>query len=137
MLSKECCVSLGLVAMLLFQSGFCSRAPEREMTPIAIFEGDKSLLIFFNKGISSNFPYEYSQNVLAVPREDGKGSTVLSGIEMNFALDPVDGHKGVGVKLRDNISDEDEAFIRKRVTESSGVFRVFHNVTPESVVTLY
>lgn len=107
------------------------------MTPIAISEGDKSLIIFFIRDISPNFPYEFSQNVLAVPREDGKGSTVLNGIEMNFALKPVDGHKGVGVKLRDNISDEDEALIRTKVTESGGVFRIFHNVTPESVVTLY
>jgi len=106
------------------------------MTPIAIFEGDKSLLIYFNKDVPTNFPYEYSQRVLAVPREDGKGSTVLSGIDMSFALDPIDGHKGVGVKLRDDISESDEAYIRKKVMESRGVFRVFHNITPDAVVTL-
>lgn len=136
MICKTISILFLISTFFSFQSGSCYQKPNDEITKIDIVEGDKGLLIFFKKDISPNAPYEFGNTILSNPNTEGNGYRSLDGIELQFALEPINGHDGVAVKFRDNATTQQIETIKARVKESPLVYKVYENVVPNEIKDL-
>lgn len=127
--------TFGLV-VLIGLLGACKANQENKMSPIDIAKGNKSLLIYFHKDIPSNASYEFHTTTLSNADPNGKGYSLLDGIEFVFALTPIDEHEGTAVKFRDCATPEQIEVIKARVKKSVMVYKVFENIEPSSVTTV-
>lgn len=96
------------------------------------FEWD--LVFFFKKDTTSNEIMEFERTVTSIPH--GKtGYADLPGIMSGVAI-RLNGFDGEALQFKPNASDEEKAIVKKRVSESPLVYKIYEHVTPVRITDL-
>ena len=92
------------------------------------------LVFFFKKDTNSNEIMEFERTVTGIPH--GKsGFADLPGIMTGVAI-RINGFDGEAIQFKPNATDEEKALVKKRVSESPLIYKVYENVIPVRITDL-
>ena len=94
-----------------------------------------SLVIFFKKEATGDQIYEFGRTVTGIPDKKGSGYWFLPGMASRVGVD-INDYKGVAVVYTANATEEEKAFIEKRVSKSPIVYKIYKNVVPNDIKDL-
>lgn len=122
-----CFVSFG------FQVRSCQPQDDRiiHMSPDVHAE----VVLFFKKGTTSDEIFEFQRTVIGIPNANSSGYSSLPGM-MSVVKVEVNGFEGEAINFKPNATEEQKAFVKKRVTESPVVYKVYENVVPNEIKDL-
>src|ERR1043166_2726367 len=92
-----------------------------------------SLVLFFNKGVSSDEISGFVMNVLETPRSDGRGSDHAAG-ESELTYINHSGYEGYAIDFSRNATLEQRADLKSRIAASPVVFELFEYAGPNQIV---
>ncbi len=132
-------LKFALISILLLsafvQAQSCGK--QEEVKEIFSVKSKVELLFFFKKDSSiedrNAFNKRFDDKFLLVPTSEGyvPGDTV----QAVFGIDK-DGYEGFGLKFRPNITKEQKEEVRKYITDSPLIFRIYENVVPNEISDL-
>jgi hypothetical protein len=102
-----------------------------EMSP----DVNGNLVFFFKKGTSSDEILEFGRTVTGIPTPNSSGFSDLPGI-MSGVRVIVNDFEGESINFKPNATEEQRAFVKKRVLESPIVYKVYENVVPSKIKDL-
>lgn len=128
---------LSLLSFSLAQVPSCENRDhaknQNEVKQIFNVDRNVELLFFFKKNISKEAKDTFYENVLNKSVPGGywprDGVQALFGIERN-------GYEGFGITFRSSATKEDRENIKKILTESPSVYRIYENVIPNEIKDL-
>jgi hypothetical protein len=93
------------------------------------------LVFFFKKGVSADEIFEFQRTVIGIPNEKNSGYASLPGMMTTVAIE-INGYDGEAINFKPNATEEQKAFVKKRVVESPLIYRVYENVVPDEIKDL-
>jgi hypothetical protein len=93
------------------------------------------VVVFFKKDTDWKQILEFHRTVIGEPAEKGTGYNILSGI-MTVTRVMIAGYEGEAINFQPDATEEQRAYVKKRITESPLVFRVYENVIPDRITDL-
>lgn len=126
-----------LIAFVLFfsfafaQSQSCDK--QGEVKEIFNVDNKVELLFFFTKDSSRKERDYFYENIFM--RNSDRGYYPRSGVQAVFGIDR-NGYEGFGVKFRPDATEEQRENIKKILTDSPLVFKVYENVVPNEIKDL-
>jgi hypothetical protein len=102
-----------------------------EMSP----DVNGNLVFFFKKGTSSDEIFEFQRTVVGIPNQNGSGYSSLPGIMSGVRI-IINGFEGESINFKPNATEEQKAFVKKRVLESPIVYKVYEDVVPSKIKDL-
>ena len=122
----------GLLGVIVFQSQSCSHTKtDNEVREIFSVNSKADLLFFFKKDSSRESRDSFYQTVLNKPLGDGT-YWPRDGVETTFAIER-SGYQGFAIKLQDGATAELRKDLRRVLTESGLVYKVYENLAPEDI----
>ena len=95
-----------------------------------------NLVFFFKKGTTSDEILEFGRTVTGIPNPNNNtGFSDLPGI-MSGVRVIVNGYEGESINFKPNATEEQKAFVKKRVLESPIVYKVYEDVVPSKIKDL-
>lgn len=126
---------LVLVLTICFGCFGCARAQEDdrliEMSPDVRAE----LVFFFKKGTDWKDILEFHRTVIGIPAPNGTGFSSLPGMMTTVKVN-VGGFEGEAINFQPSATEEEIAFVKKRVSESPLVYKIYENVIPNEITDL-
>lgn len=126
---------LVLVLTICFGCFGCARAQQDnrkvEMSPDVPAE----LVFFFKKGTDWKDILEFQKTVIGIPDPHGYGYSSLPGM-MTVVKVYVDGFEGEAINFQPSATEEEIAFVKKRVSESPLIYKIYENVIPNEITDL-
>ena len=102
-----------------------------DMSPDARAE----LVLFFKRETDWKEILEFNRTVIGNPAPNGNGFSSLPGMMSVVKID-IDGFEGEAINFQPDASDEEKAFVRKRVLDSPLVYKIYENVVPSEITDL-
>lgn len=93
------------------------------------------LVFFFKRETTWKEILEFQQTVIGIPNADGTGYSSLPGMMSGVKIDR-DGFEGEAINFQPDATDEEKAFVKKRVSESPLVYKIYENVVPNRITDL-
>ena len=93
------------------------------------------LVYFFKKGTDWKEVLEFERTVTGFPSPNGTGWSDLPGMMTGVRID-VNGYEGEAINFQPNATDEQKAFVKKRVSESPLIYKIYENVIPSRISDL-
>lgn len=90
------------------------------------------LVFFFKKETTWKEILEFQRTVTGIPNPNGTGFSDLPGIMSGVKIDR-DGFEGEAINFQPDATDEEKAFVKKRVSESPLVYKIYENVVPNQI----
>lgn len=115
----------------LAQTQSCSK--QGEVKEIFNVESKVELLFFFTKDSSRNDRDYFYENIFM--KNSDRGYYPRDGVQAVFGIDR-NGYEGFGVKFRPDATKEQRENIKKILTESPVVYKVYENVVPNEIKDL-
>ncbi len=94
-----------------------------------------NLVFFFKKGTSDEQIFEFQRTVIGIPNQNSSGYASLPGM-MTVVKVIVNGYDGESINFKPNATEEQKAFVKKRVSESPLVYKIYENVVPSRIKDL-
>jgi hypothetical protein len=117
------------------QTGACQKQND-EWVKIDVTDRDKSLVVYFNKGVTNSQIENFYNNVISTPRPDLNGYDLPPGVELRFKLEAVDGHEGVALKFEPNSTEDQRQKLKESIQHSPIVYQVLENTDPSKITKL-
>lgn len=127
-----------LIVTICFTSfGFQLRGCQPQDYRINVMSPDvkAELVFFFKKGTDWKEILEFQRTVTGIPNQNGSGFSDLPGIMTGVKID-INGFEGEAINYQPSATEEQKAFVKKRVSESPLVYRVYENVIPNQIKDL-
>ncbi len=127
-----------LIVICLFTLGFQTqscRSEENDRVNRMGPEVQAELVFFFKKEVSRDEISEFQRTVIGIPNEKNSGYASLPGM-MTVAAIEISGYDGEAINFKPNATEEQKAFVKKRIVDSALIFRVYENVVPEEIKDL-
>jgi len=94
------------------------------------------LVFFFKKGATSDEIFEFGRTVTGIPSPNSNtGFSDLPGIMTGVRI-IVSGYEGESINFKPDATEEQKAFVKKRMSESPLVYKVYENVVPNQIKDL-
>ena len=94
------------------------------------------LVFFFKKGTTSDEIFQFGRTVTGIPNPNNNtGFSDLPGIMTGVRV-IINGFEGEAINFKPNATEEEKAFVKKRVSESPLVYKVYENVVPSEIKDL-
>jgi hypothetical protein len=93
------------------------------------------LVYFFNKGTDKEKVQDFLRTVIAKPALDGTSSELLPGIS-SVSRVVIGDYEGGEINFKPNATNEQKAFVEKRVLESPFIYRIYKDVSPDKITDL-
>jgi hypothetical protein len=94
------------------------------------------LVYFFKKGTTSDEIFQFARTVTGIPNPNNNtGFSDLPGIMTGVRV-IVSGYEGESINFQPDATEEQKAFVKKRVSESPLVYKVYENVVPAKIKDL-
>ncbi len=94
-----------------------------------------NLVFFFKKGTTDEEIFEFGRAVTGIP--NGKsGFSDLPGIMTGVKV-IIDGFDGEAINFKPDATEDQKAFVKKRVSESPLICKVYENVVPARINDLW
>ncbi|MEQ1607089.1 MAG: hypothetical protein ABL999_19665 [Pyrinomonadaceae bacterium] len=95
------------------------------------------LVFFFKKGTGWKEILEFHRTTIGIPdpRPNSSGHSLLPGMMSIVKID-LDGFEGEAINFQPDASDEEKAFVKKRVLDSLLVYKIYENVVPSEITDL-
>ena len=94
------------------------------------------LVIFFKKGTTSDEIFQFGRTVIGIPDPNNNtGRASLPGMMTKVKV-IVNGFDGESINFQPDATEEEKAFVKKRVSESPLVYKVYENVVPNKIKDL-
>lgn len=90
------------------------------------------LVYFFKKETTDDQIFEFQRTVVGIPDSKGSGYWSLPGME-SVVIVYLNGYVGYAMKFRPDATEEQKAFIKKRVSESPLIYKIYENVVPNQI----
>jgi hypothetical protein len=94
------------------------------------------LVFFFKKGTDWKKVLEFERTVIGIPAPDGTGYSSLPGM-MSVVKINIDDFEGEAINFQSSATKEEKAFVKKRVSDSPLVYKIYENVVPNEITDLY
>ncbi len=108
---------------------------EEKMEPIG--PGVRAdILVYFKAGATDAETNLFYNDVLSVPRSDGRGYDNPPGVRTVLRLSEMQGHEGVAVTFFPAATKEQRENLKRAVQSSSVVYKVLENRRPSDVKRL-
>lgn len=127
-----------LIGIICFASfGFQLRSCQPQDNRINVMSPDVNakLVFFFKKGTTSDEILEFHRTVTGIPAQSNSGFSDLPGIMTSVRI-IVSDFEGEAINFQPSATEEEKAFIRKRVSESPLVYKVYENIVPNEIKDL-
>ncbi len=123
------------ISLLLAQSQSCqtreTSGQSKEVREIFNLDSKVEMLFFFKKDSSKADRKEFYENVLNQPHPGG-GYWPRNGVKATFGIDR-NGYEGFGSLFFADASEQNKEDLRRLLSESSLVYRVYENVVPNEI----
>ena len=94
------------------------------------------LVFFFKKGTTSDEIFQFGRTVTGIPNPNNNtGFADLPGIMTGVRI-IVNGFEGESINFQPDATEEQKAFVKKRVVESPLIYKVYENVVPNEIKDL-
>jgi hypothetical protein len=95
-----------------------------------------NLVFFFKKGTTSDEIFQFGRTVTGIPNPNNNtGFSDLPGIMTGVRI-IVSGFEGESINFKPNATEEQKAFIKRRISESPLIYKVYENVVPNLIKDL-
>jgi len=95
-----------------------------------------NLVFFFKKGTTSDEIFQFGRTVTGIPNPNNNtGFSNLPGIMTGVRI-IVSGFDGESINFQPDDTEEEKAFIKKRISESPLIYKVYENVLPSLIKDL-
>ncbi|MEJ7698436.1 MAG: hypothetical protein WKF71_02145 [Pyrinomonadaceae bacterium] len=95
-----------------------------------------SLVFFFKKETTSEEIFEFQRTVIGIPNPNNNtGYASLPGIMTGVGI-RLNGFTGESINFQPSSTEAEKSFVKKRVSESPLVYKVYENVTPSQIKDL-
>jgi hypothetical protein len=91
-----------------------------------------ALVYFFKKETTDDQIFEFQRTVVGIPDSKGSGYWSLPGMGSTVRIE-VSGYVGEAINFQPNATEEQKAFVKKRVVESPLIYKVYENVIPNRI----
>ena len=78
---------------------------------------------------------DFHRTVTGIPNANSSGYADLPGIMTGVRV-LVNGYEGESINFKPDTTDEQKAFVKKRVVESPLIYKVYENVVPNEIADL-
>jgi hypothetical protein len=89
------------------------------------------LVYFFKKGTTDDQIFEFGRTTVGIPN-GSSGESFLPGIMTTVRI-TVNGFVGEALNFKPNATAEQKAFVKKRVSESPLIYKIYENVVPNQI----
>lgn len=113
-----------------FQLGSCQTEDDRINVMSPDVKGN--IVFFFKKGTTSDEILEFHRTVTGTPTSSSSGFSDLPGIMTSVRV-IVNGFEGESINFQPSATEEEKAFVKKRVSESPLIYKVYENVVPNEI----
>lgn len=90
------------------------------------------LVLFFNRDVDWKEILEFNRTVIGIPGPNGTDYSSLPGMMTKVKIDR-DGFEGEAINFQPDATDDEKAFVKKRVSESPLVYKIYENVVPNQI----
>jgi len=120
-----CFVSFG------FQLNSCQTQQDNRMIEMSP-DVHADLVCFFKKGTTADQILEFHRTVIGIPDSKGSGHSFLPGM-VSVVRVVINGFDGEAINFQPNATAEQKAFVKKRVSESPLIYKIYENVVPNRI----
>ena len=128
-----------LIVTICFVSfGFQLRGCKSQDDRINVMSPDvgAELVFFFKKGTTSDEIFQFGRTIIGIPNPNNNtGYSSLPGM-MTVVRVIVNGYEGEAINFQPDATKEQKAFVKKRVSESPLVYKVYENIVPDEIKDL-
>jgi len=128
-----------LIVMICFVSfGFQLRGCQPQDDRINVMSPDVGgeLVFFFKKGTTSDEIFQFGRTVTGIPDPNNNtGFSDLPGIMTGVRV-IVNGYEREAINFKPNATKEQKAFVKKRISESPLIYKVYENVVSNKIKDL-
>jgi len=125
------------IAFIFILQISCNQRNKAEDTMIEMSpDVNGNLVVFFKKETTSDEIFEFARTVVGIPNPNNNtGHASLPGMMTKVRI-IVNGYEGESINFKPNATEEQRAFVKKRVLESPIVYKVYENVVPSKIKDL-
>ena len=95
-----------------------------------------NLVVFFKKETTSDEIFEFGRTVIGIPSPNSNTGYSSHPGMMTVVRVIVNGFEGESINFKPNATEEQRAFVKKRILESPIVYKVYENVVPSRIKDL-
>lgn len=125
------------IAICFTSFGFASSCRAQQDERINVMSPDvrAELVFFFKEGTDWEEILEFNRTVIGIPARNGTGYSSLPGMMTTVKIE-INGYEGEAINFQPNATEEEKAFVKKRVKESPLIYRIYENVVPDEITDL-
>lgn len=127
-------LSAALLA-ICFQITSCTKPAENKVVEGGGPNKATALVVFFKKDATYEQIEEFNNKVLSKPDPQGKGYSMLDGVDFQFSVVEA-GYKGMGINFSNDATPEQKEQLKKSIQQSPIVYKVYENVVPSEIKDL-
>ncbi len=94
-----------------------------------------NLVFFFKRETTPDEIFQFQRTVIGIPQPNGTGYASLPGMMTVVAI-RINGFDGESLNFQPDATEEEKAFIKKRISESPLIYKVYENVVPNLIKDL-
>jgi hypothetical protein len=131
MLKKLILITAICFASFGFQLSSCQTQQDDRMIEMGP-DVHADLVCFFKKGTTADQILEFHRTVIGIPDSKGSGHWVLPGMGSVVKI-IINGFDGEAINFQPDATAEQKAFVKKRVSDSPLIYKIYENVVPNRI----